>query len=188
AMMYTETEYIDDVIFFPLLKPSPVTSIQKELYGEEYLVEPSQINSGVRNKQDFNKRFVIILDKELKGWELTNTVGHISAYLGSKVGNTLQSKPEFETADGEMIPANSQYPVVTFSANSGQFTSLLLKISKAAVIYIAFTKDMIKFTDDEELAEAIKKQKTEELQILGVGVFGDNTTLKSLTNKFSLWK
>lgn len=188
AMMYTETEYIDDVIFFPLLKPSPVTSIQKELYGEEYLVEPSEIHKNTVNKQDFNKRFAIILNKELAGWELTNTVGHISAYLGSKVGNTLQSKPEFETADGEMIPSNSQYPVVTFGANSTQFTNLLRKIIEAGTIYIAFTKDMIEFTDDKKLANAIKKQTINELQILGIGIFGDNTTLKGLTNKFSLWK
>ncbi|MBD3362173.1 lysine--tRNA ligase [Candidatus Dojkabacteria bacterium] len=36
-MMYLETEYIDDVIFFPIQRPAPPTELQKELYGAEYL-------------------------------------------------------------------------------------------------------------------------------------------------------
>lgn len=37
AMMYTETEYIDDVIFFPMLRPAPPTLTQQKIYGQEYL-------------------------------------------------------------------------------------------------------------------------------------------------------
>jgi lysyl-tRNA synthetase class 2 len=33
AMMLTETEYIDDVIFFPLMKPNPISKQQEEIYG-----------------------------------------------------------------------------------------------------------------------------------------------------------
>lgn len=33
AMMFTETEYIDDVIFFPLMKPAPISKQQKQIYG-----------------------------------------------------------------------------------------------------------------------------------------------------------
>jgi lysyl-tRNA synthetase class 2 len=33
AMMFTETEYIDDVLFFPMQKKAPATKLQKEIYG-----------------------------------------------------------------------------------------------------------------------------------------------------------
>lgn len=188
TMMYTETEYIDDVIFFPLLKPAPITSVQKKLYGEKYLVDPSEVTREGSQKQDFSKKLAIILNKELDGWELTNTIGHISAFLGNKIGKNFQSVPEFETADGDMIPSNSQYPVVTFAAKKGQFINLLQKIHKADLTYIVYTRDMIQLSDDTKLAKAIKNQKTDELDILGIGIFGDNEKLKSLTNKFSLWK
>src|SRR5690606_19000456 len=36
-MLFTESDYIDDVIFFPLMKPAPVTKLQKEIYGEDAL-------------------------------------------------------------------------------------------------------------------------------------------------------
>jgi lysyl-tRNA synthetase class 2 len=45
SMMLTETEYIDDVIFFPMMKKAPVTKIQKEIYGEEYLVIEEKIEA-----------------------------------------------------------------------------------------------------------------------------------------------
>lgn len=36
-MMFTETEYIDDVIFFPMQRRAPANKIQRELYGEKYV-------------------------------------------------------------------------------------------------------------------------------------------------------
>ncbi len=38
TMMLTETEYIDDVLFFPMMRPAQVTQQQKDIYGEKYLV------------------------------------------------------------------------------------------------------------------------------------------------------
>lgn len=35
AMLFTETEYIDDVLFFPIQKRAPVTKLQEEIYGKE---------------------------------------------------------------------------------------------------------------------------------------------------------
>lgn len=47
AMLMTGTEYIDEVVFFPMMRPSPVSELQKKIYGEKYLVSPSE----VRNKE-----------------------------------------------------------------------------------------------------------------------------------------
>lgn len=38
AMLMTGTEYIDDVIFFPMLRPAGITKMQKEIYGEENIM------------------------------------------------------------------------------------------------------------------------------------------------------
>ncbi len=37
TMMLTGKNYIDDIIFFPLMKPAPITKTQIELYGEEFV-------------------------------------------------------------------------------------------------------------------------------------------------------
>jgi lysyl-tRNA synthetase class 2 len=46
AMMFTETDYIDDVIFFPMMKPAPITETQKQIYGEEYLIMDEKPEEG----------------------------------------------------------------------------------------------------------------------------------------------
>jgi hypothetical protein len=47
---------------------------------------------------------------------------------------------------------------------------------------------MIDFIDDKKLNENTKNQKKSELNILGIGMYGDKELLKKLTNKFSLYK
>lgn len=52
VMMFTETEYIDDVTFFPLLKPAQVTKVQREIYGSEYLEEQEEDSNVEEEKFD----------------------------------------------------------------------------------------------------------------------------------------
>lgn len=35
------------------------------------------------NSQDFSKKVIIVVRKDLEGWQIANTIAHISAYLGS---------------------------------------------------------------------------------------------------------
>ena len=36
--------------------------------------------------QDFSSRIVIVVNKELGSWQISNAVAHISAYLGHQLG------------------------------------------------------------------------------------------------------
>jgi hypothetical protein len=155
----------------------------KEIYGADLITNTSQINV-----QDKSKRIVVVLSDELSGWQLTNTIAHLTAYLGSKIGKGLLSRPTFTTKDGKELPANSQYPVITMSASPVQLQNLLTKIKESGLPYLAYTQDMITFSDDEQLAEALNGQELAQLKIIGLGIFGENEKVKALTNKFSLWK
>jgi len=167
---------------FPLMREE-LDNTTKEIYGSDLTV-----NTNLIKVQDKTKRMVLILSDELSGWQLTNTVAHLTAYLGSKIGKGLLSRPTFTTKDSKEIPANSQYPVISMSASPVQLQNLLIKIKEAGLPYLAYTQDMITFSDDEQLAEALKGQELSQLKIIGLGVFGENEKIKSLTNKFSLWK
>ena len=53
VMMFTESDYIDDILFFPMMRPAQITANQKEIYGEEYLVDPTLSARGqVRSDED----------------------------------------------------------------------------------------------------------------------------------------
>ncbi len=43
VMMFTESDFIDDVLFFPVLRPTPYTQVQKQIYGEEYLIDTETV-------------------------------------------------------------------------------------------------------------------------------------------------
>jgi lysyl-tRNA synthetase, class II len=183
AMMFTDTEYIDDVIFFPMMRPANVTSTQKEIYGEKH----TKGTSG-NKKQDTSKKFVIVLDKNLTGWKLTNTIGHLSAYLGNKIPKEdFHSTEVFDTKDGS-IKSDSQYPVVTMTAKQAQLKSLHIQLETSELESLSFINEMLELDDDKELAKALSKKSKDELNYLGIGLFGDKEKIEKITKKFSLYK
>lgn len=140
-----------------------------------------------KKEQDLTKKFVIVVDEKLGSWQLTNTIGHISAYLGSKREKDLVSTPEFDIADGS-IRANSQYPVVVLTASQSQLHGLYEKIKEKGLDNLCYVQEMIDLGDDVKLAKALKSRKMEELTICGIGIFGKREELDTLTKKYSLYK
>jgi len=63
---------------------------------------------------------------------------------------------------------------------------LLQKVKESGLSYLAYTKDMITYSDDIELAKVFQQQELKELKIIGIGVFGSNEKINALTKKFSL--
>jgi len=188
TMLFTETAYIDDVIFFPIMKPAPVTKQQKEIYGEQALRGNETLFNKNIDKQDKSKKMVVVLDENLEGWKVTNTVGHISAYLGNRIEKEqFASKKSFVTADGISIPSDSQYPLVTLTANQNQLRRLWELLDSKKYEFIIFTNEMIEYHDDDDLEKAIEKKDREDINVLGIGLFGDKKELEDITKRYSLY-
>lgn len=184
---------------FPPLKRGYENNTKK-IYGELFDFEMAErmhkrksnskpiVKSNHSDEQDLTQKMVILLSDQLAGWQLTNTVGHLTAYLGSKIGDRLTSRATFETNDGKQVNANSQYPVIALSAKPGQLYNFLLKVEEAGLEHLAYTQDMIDYNLDVDLQKVLEGQRKESLKYIGVGVFGPNDMIDSLTKKFSLWK
>ncbi len=138
--------------------------------------------------QDFTKRMTVVLDKKLESWQLLNTVGHIAAFLGNKMPDKFATGDFFATADGIEYPRNSQYPLIALSATQEELKQLMGTIRNSGLLYVAYIPEMIEYTDDERLMEKVSKKSDEELEYLGIGIFGDNEKVKELTGGFKLWR
>lgn len=141
-------------------------------------------------QQDFSKKITIAVREDVLSWQLTNTVGHIAAYLGNKMQEPFDTGSVFSTKDGIQIPRNSQFPIVTLSANHDSLHNLARTLRETApqIQWIIYVQEMIDHSDDVELATALSEIKSCELSILGIGLFGDKEILKKLTGGMKLWK
>jgi len=147
------------------------------------LVEQDEVGS-----QDFTRKIVIVLAAHLASWEALNTVAHISAYLGNKMRERFESGSAFVTKDGKPHPRNSQFPIILLSANPAQIKRLIEVARDAGLLYHAFIREMLETSDDEEIVQILSNKLDEEVECLGIGMFGKKEELNTLTKKFSLWK
>lgn len=139
-------------------------------------------------QQDFSKKIVIVLRKDVASWQLTNTVAHIAAYLGNKMKASFDTGDYFESKDGLLYPRNSQYPIVTLGASEKELKNIVSLMRESDMLWIAYVQEMIDLIDDNELADILKTKDSHEMDILGVGVFGSVDELKTFTKRLSLWK
>ncbi len=137
--------------------------------------------------QDFTKRMVVVLDENLKSWQLLNTVGHISAFLGNKMQEKFVTGDFFDTKDGISYPRNSQYPIIALIASQENLKEFINKVREGDLLWVAYIPEMIEYTSDKKLIEKVGQKNNNDIEYLGIGIFGDNEKVKNLTKGFELW-
>jgi|SRR3989344_2548230 len=143
---------------------------------------------GINMIQDFSKKMTIVLRDDIASWQLTNTIGHIAAYLGNKMSEPFDTGEYFVSKNGVKFPRNSQFPIVTLRATKDELKSLATKLYDSNLSWIVYVQEMIDIIDDEELTKALRTVSSGEMNILGIGMFGPMDELKELTSMLRLWK
>lgn len=138
--------------------------------------------------QDFSKKMTIVLREDLASWQLTNTIGHIAAYLGNKMSEPFETGKYFISKDGINFPRNSQFAVVALRATKDELKNLAARLRDTKLSWIVYVQEMIDMIDDGELAKALSIVPADEMDILGIGIFGPKDVLKELTGSLRLWK
>jgi hypothetical protein len=140
------------------------------------------------DKQDFTKKIVVVVNKELELWQVLNTVAHISAYIGHKLGPNFGTGQYFVTMDKLNHPRNSQYPIIILRAKPLQLTNLVLKVRESKLLYHGFIKEMIETTDDQEIETILGNKNDINIEYLGVGIYGSIEEIDKLTKNYQLWR
>lgn len=138
--------------------------------------------------QDFSRKMSIVVREDVASWQLTNTIGHIAAYLGNKMREPFDTGAYYVSKDGLNFPRNSQFPIVTLRATKEQLADLLRQLRDSDLLWIAYVQGMIDMEDDEELAVSLQAIPSEEMDVLGIGMFGSKERLKGLTGGLKLYK
>ncbi|OGG06182.1 lysine--tRNA ligase [Candidatus Gottesmanbacteria bacterium RIFCSPHIGHO2_01_FULL_42_12] len=156
---------IRETVLFPLLRPE----------------------ENARTAQDFSKKFVVIIDKDLPAWQIMNTSGHIAAFLGNKLTDPFDTGKHFVTKDGMNMPRNSQYPVITLSATKDQLKPLAEKLLDSKLTHIFYVPEMMETTDDERLEQMLLEKNKNQIVFAGIGIYGPKDEVDELTRDLALW-
>lgn len=130
---------------------------------------------------------MIVVREDLPSWQVMNTVAHVSGYLGNKIG-TFLSDEHFVTQDGLNHPRNSQYAIIILKNSEKGLRRFMQKVRSSGLLYHGFIREMIETTDDTEIQHIVGSKRDDQLEYLGIGLFGPIEQVNTLTQGMSLWK
>jgi hypothetical protein len=141
-------------------------------------------------QQDFNNKISVVIDKGLPTWQAMNALAHISANFGKYLESIgkFDTGATFETLDKVGIPRNTQYAIIVFETDHDtlqQFAHESRSFENVKQMY--FIREMIETSKDEEISTSVASKNFEDVDFLGVGLYGENALLKSFTKRFKLW-
>jgi len=142
-----------------------------------------------KNKKE-NKIAVVILNKEsnLEKWQEMNTVGHLCVEFAGKTKTDLFYKDKIVTKDNEKINLNMQYPIlIKESKDSIELIEFIKMLKENNIDFSAFTREMLNTTNDKKVLEQTKGKDFNEIEFLGILVFGEKNNIENLTKDFKLY-
>ncbi|MES2470695.1 MAG: lysine--tRNA ligase [Patescibacteria group bacterium] len=132
---------------------------------------------------------VALIDESLnlKDWEKLNTAAHLAASLGAHVGRSLLMQDKISTKDGNKINLNIQHAIMMKNVASQKELLSVLQEAKAAGLEVEeFTREMISTTNDKKVIAATLQKNYDEIERLGILIFGPKSVVEGLTKDFKL--
>lgn len=175
-------------VIFPQLRHE-IDETTKKIYPEVYSASNGSSNHGASRPQNFTKRIVAVVNKDLEPWRVTNAVAHMSAIIGNEIGKKeLTSGDYFVGKDGVALPRNSQYPIIIMRADEKELHKLYRKVAEKKLTHHVFIKEMQDTSNDQEIVDALKNQSIADTDFYGLTFLASNELADELTKNFQLWK
>ena len=158
---------IRETQLFPLMRPKGDEVPKKK---KETMVAVAVLNKGAA----------------MEPWQEMNTVAHLNAAFGARVGKTdLFSQDTVASKDGQQIKLNVKNAIViAIAQNSTEIFDLANASKKEGMEVEYFTREMLQTTNDKKIAEITATKNADEVEYLGVLVYGPKTEVYKLTESF----
>ena len=163
--IFTGQPSLRDVVLFPTMKPE--NSEKKAL----------QTNLAVA-----------ILNTDLleTDWQALNAIGHLTAAYGAREGKQLFFKEDITTKDSAKLPLNTAHAIMVKQANNQNLIDLIKTVEDSGLHLETFTKEMLEFSDDVKIEQITKDKNLDDLEFLGVLVYGKKSAIENITKQFKL--
>ena len=171
--LITEQTNLRDTVLFPLMKPEG---------NQGGLLAPSK---------GITLMAAVVLNKasHMEMWQEKNAVAHLAAALGARIGKSLFYQDSLSTKDNQKINFNISHAIMIHEAKSGKEMFALLEQAKKAGLEVEeFIREMIITSDDKKVMEMARAKNHEDIEYLGILVFGKKSVVEKLTKEFPLVK
>lgn len=134
---------------------------------------------------EFDTKIKIVLRNDLEAWQELN----VTAFLMSGIAGTqnIIGQPYVDKDQVQYLPM-SQQPIMIHSATGEQMKELLQKALAKDVVITIYTEELFKTYNDEDNRAMVANFKTEELNLVGIGVRGKKNHVDRLLKGFELHK
>ncbi|WNC15665.1 DUF2000 domain-containing protein [Brevibacillus brevis] len=132
---------------------------------------------------DFDTKLAVILKEDLFPWQKLN----VTAFLMSGIGGTQPIIGEpYVDGDGVSYLPMSQQPIMIYSANGDELKEILQKALRKDVAMTIYTDEIFKTYHDEDNRAKVAEYKTNDLNLVGIGMFGKKNHVSRLTKGLRL--
>lgn len=134
---------------------------------------------------EFDTKIKIVLRNDLEMWQKLN----VTAFLMSGIAGTqnIIGQPYMDKDQVYYLPM-SQQPVMVHSATKEQMDMLLQKALGKDVVIAIYTAELFTTYNDEDNRAMVAKYKTQELNLVGIGIRGKKNQVDKLLKGFELHK
>ena len=132
---------------------------------------------------DFETKLVVILRNDLAVWQKLN----VTAFLMSGIGGTQNIIGEnYIDADGREYLPMSQQPIMVFVSNAEDMREILKKALDKDVKMSIYTEELFTTYNDIDNRNKVAEFKTDELNLVGIGIIGKKNHVAGLTKGLTL--
>ncbi|MFJ7661304.1 DUF2000 family protein [Lysinibacillus sp. NPDC097162] len=134
---------------------------------------------------ELNTKIKIVLKDDLEMWQKLN----VTAFLMSGIAGTqnIIGQPYLDKDTAQYLPM-SQQPVMIHSSSGERLNELLQKALTKDVVITIYTEELFNTYNDEDNRAMVAKFKTNELNLVGVGIRGKKNHVDKLLKGYDLHK
>ena len=134
---------------------------------------------------EFDTKIKIVLRNDVDPWQELN----VTAFLMSGISGTqdIIGQPYIDKDNVHYLPM-SQQPIMIHAATGDQMKDLLQKALTKDVVISIYTEELFKTYNDEDNRAIVAQFRTDELNLVGIGIRGKKNQVDRLLKGFELHK
>jgi len=131
----------------------------------------------------FDTKLVVVIRDDLATWQKLN----VTAFLMSGIGGTqdILGEPYADGSGITYLPMARQ-PIMIYSASGEALKELLNKALTKEVQMTIYTEEIFKTYNDEDNRAKVAEYRTEDLNLVGIGMCGKKNHVDRMTKGFKL--